>query len=345
MNTIYVNDRSRMLPTILKLIAQIKSVFSDKQWRKFKLPKHKINKIVISGMGSSLIAFKIVNSLYKNKLKIPTYCVNGFDLPEWTDENTLIIFSSYSGNSKEVLSCAKQALNKNSEIIVISSGGRLIKIVGNKSLFTYTINKELNFCGQPRMAVGSSLGIFLNIFYILGVINIDIISLILGLDRLEKKLLSKRFNNQNELIAKKISNHSIDIISAGFAEGSIQLFSRQLHWNSKHQSASHLAPEAMHYFLEGLNFPNTANKRFFLILYSSLFQKEEKKDLSIIEDYLRLNKLRYLTIKSKEKTKLLQTIDFLLMSSLISFYLSVVNNFDPTPTPAIEFYKNYSRIK
>ena len=58
-----------------------------------------VNNIIIAGMGGSAIGGDVVYSLIKNKIKIPFVVNRGYDLPAWANSSTLIICSSYSGNT------------------------------------------------------------------------------------------------------------------------------------------------------------------------------------------------------------------------------------------------------
>lgn len=334
-------DKSGMLRTIHSMIKQINYVTNDFQWLNFPNLSNKFNKIVVVGMGSSLIAFRIIYSIYKNIIKVPILIVNDFVLPSWIDEKTLIVLSSYSGNSKEVISCAKQ-IQKKTPFIVITSGGNLKKITENKSSFTYLINKDrYNYCQLPRMALGFSLAAFLLVLLKLKIISLKMSIVSRELKKLEKKLVSKKFNDKNYLIAKIIKNHLVDIISTNFLEGNAQLFSKQLNWNSKIQAYTNFIPEAMHHLLEGLNFPENKKQRLFIFLYSDKFSKEEKNDLKIIKKYLRIKQINSLTISSNEKSHLMEAIELMLSTFLISFYLSVEMKVNPVSTPAINFYKSF----
>jgi glucose/mannose-6-phosphate isomerase len=90
---------------------------------KLKVPKLKnnFNRILIFGMGGSYIGGLVFKEIIKDELKIPIQVCNSF---EQVDDKTMIILSSYSGNTKEVLQAFRNFPKKN--MLVISSGGKLI---------------------------------------------------------------------------------------------------------------------------------------------------------------------------------------------------------------------------
>ena len=53
-------------------------------------------------------------------------------MPEFVNENTLVIVSSFSGNTEETLEALKMAQEAKAEIACITSGGKLAEIARNK---------------------------------------------------------------------------------------------------------------------------------------------------------------------------------------------------------------------
>jgi len=107
--------------------------------------------VVVCGMGGSALAANLlsISPSYSN-IKIH----RSYGLPEGINtEETLFIFSSYSGNTEEVIDGLKTAIRKRLNLAVISTGGELLKIAEKKSL-PYV--KLLNTKIEPRLAVGFS---------------------------------------------------------------------------------------------------------------------------------------------------------------------------------------------
>lgn len=69
---------------------------------------NEINKILLCGLGGSGIGGAIVSQLLKKELKVPFVCVNDYNVPAFVDQNTLIIASSYSGNTEETIAAVEE---------------------------------------------------------------------------------------------------------------------------------------------------------------------------------------------------------------------------------------------
>ncbi len=111
-----------------------------------------INNIVIAGMGGSAIGGDVVSVLEKDNINYPFIVSRGYELPKWVNERTLVICSSYSGNTEETLAALEDGLKKKAQIIGITTGGELevtLKALGKDII---SIPSGL----QPRAALAFS---------------------------------------------------------------------------------------------------------------------------------------------------------------------------------------------
>jgi glucose/mannose-6-phosphate isomerase len=108
-----------------------------------------ISNVIIAGMGGSALAALLVKSWLRSEMTLPMEIIRSYDLPNYVDSHTLVIASSYSGNTEETLSCLKQAESKGAQVAIIASSGSLIDSA-NQNHTTYAI---LPADFQPRMAV------------------------------------------------------------------------------------------------------------------------------------------------------------------------------------------------
>jgi len=99
---------------------------SDLDVKDTKLKYYNFSQIIGVGMGGSAISFDLLRSFLRyTNVKIPIETNRDYNLPPYTDENTLVILISYSGNTEETLSCFLDALEKGCPIIALTSGGIL----------------------------------------------------------------------------------------------------------------------------------------------------------------------------------------------------------------------------
>jgi len=110
-------------------------------------------RIVILGMGGSAIAGDYFRALLALESAVPVFNVRGYDLPPLVNEPTLVIASSFSGETEEVLSAFEQALAKPARKLVLTTGGQLLATARANGVPAFTFA----YRGEPRAAIGWGL--------------------------------------------------------------------------------------------------------------------------------------------------------------------------------------------
>jgi len=114
-----------------------------------KLQAREVKEVIVTGMGGSALAALIARVYLKAELNIPFEIVRSYSLPQYIGKNTLVIASSYSGNTEETVSALEQAEKAGSLVSILASGGKLIDIAKAKNL----VHVQLPGGLQPRMAL------------------------------------------------------------------------------------------------------------------------------------------------------------------------------------------------
>jgi len=105
-------------------------------------------RFVVLGMGGSSLAAEILKMARPD---IDIILHRDYDLPQADFKDTLVIASSYSGNTEETISGFERARRENLAIAVISVGGELIELArGNNIPFIQLPSDGI----QPRMGLG-----------------------------------------------------------------------------------------------------------------------------------------------------------------------------------------------
>ena len=85
-----------------------------------------INRVVAVGMGGSALAPEFIKTWIGAELTVPYEIVKSYAFAGGVNENTLVIASSCSGNTEEVLAALDLALEKGAQVAVVAGGGALI---------------------------------------------------------------------------------------------------------------------------------------------------------------------------------------------------------------------------
>ncbi len=88
----------------------------------------KFRNIIVSGLGGSAISADLMQNFLKDELSLPFFVNRNYQLPNFADKNTLLIISSYSGNTEETVSVLEEGIRKKCKIICISTGGKVEEI-------------------------------------------------------------------------------------------------------------------------------------------------------------------------------------------------------------------------
>lgn len=205
-----------------------------------------IQNVVISGLGGSGIGGKIVSELVEKDLKVPVVINNNYFLPTFANENTLVIVSSYSGNTEETVYAMKEAIERNCEIACITSGGT-VKELAEKHRLNYIIIPGGN---PPRSMLPYSL---VQQFFILA--NYGLISHS-NINEIEKSIslldsYIEEIKNESEKVAHKLLNKTTAIYADASIGGVATRFKQQINENSKELCWDHVIPEMNHNELVG----------------------------------------------------------------------------------------------
>src|SRR5688572_20781913 len=82
-----------------------------------------IRSVVVCGMGGSAVAGDVLRSVFRDRLGVPVEVNRSPELPEHAGPHSLVMASSYSGNTSETLAAFREATKRGCRAIVVSSGG------------------------------------------------------------------------------------------------------------------------------------------------------------------------------------------------------------------------------
>lgn len=84
-----------------------------------------VTSVAVCGMGGSAVSGDVIRALYADRLHVPVTVVRTPELPEHCGPHSLVLASSYSGNTSEALTLFDEAARRGCRLIAITSGGEL----------------------------------------------------------------------------------------------------------------------------------------------------------------------------------------------------------------------------
>lgn len=337
-------DKSNALGSVEALAKQIEHAWADVKTVAVKI-KSPIKNVVVSGMGGSGLGADVIKSLFKDKLNVPFDFVHSYTLPNYIDENTLVILSSYSGTTEEVLASSKQAEEKGAQIIAITTGGELGPLAKEKGWPTYVIDPVHNPSGQPRMALGYSVIGTVGLCAQAGLLNLTDAQ-VQSIQTVIKQQLAKSCveedadNNPAKILAYEMIDRRPILVVAEFLEGMAHVNANQLNENAKIFADYKIVPEINHHLMEGLKFPaSNKDSHIFFFMNSELYLPKNQQRMEITKEIVEKNGLDTMRVELTAKTKLDQAFEMLALFSFVGFYLSMLEGIDPCPIPFVDEFK------
>ncbi len=336
-------DSKNMRGSIEALGRQIESVWKEAEQIRLPASYKKVKNIVVLGMGGSGLGSHVIQTLFRNKLTIPLEIVNHYHVPATVGKDTLILSSSYSGTTEEVLKASKEALKKKAKIVALTSGGELAQWAKKNKLPALVFSTNDNPCGSPRMGQGYMIFGQLALLSRLGLIPkvnvkkvVDTVSRHLtlnGLQALNEKNPAKQF-------AQQLFGKSIFYVGSEHLVGNAHIGANQLNENAKRFSSYFVIPELNHHLMEGMLFPQSnKNNLAFVLFESGLYDARVQKRYQITKNILDKNSISWLSYVCQEKEPLLQVCELLVLTAYVSFYSAMRQDIDPTAIPFVDFFK------
>ena len=243
----------------------------------FKLPPDyaDIDKVLVLGMGGSAIGGDLAASLAQAEARLPIIVCRGYELPGFTDAKTLVIASSYSGNTEETLASFEQALKTGAKKLAITTGGRLKDLAQERGIPIFSFDYQ----APPRAALPFSLLPILCFLYRLGLISdkspavAETVPLLEGLSSRIDETVPQSQNRAKQL-ARRLYNRLPVVYGAGITAEVARRWKTQLNENSKAWAFHEVFPELNHNAVVGYQFPEELASRIVVVLLHSALLAE-----------------------------------------------------------------------
>jgi glucose/mannose-6-phosphate isomerase len=295
-------------------------------------PRHKdIKNVVVAGMGGSGIGGNLVAELISEKMKLPFAVCKDYFLPEWVDEHTLVIASSYSGNTEETLHVLEEAIRRGCKIVCVSSGGSMISLA-KKAGLDYVI---IPGGKPPRGCLAYS---FIQQLFILAHYNLIDDGFVVGIeqaiDQLNKE--EKRIVKQAKSLAKKLSRKIPVIYSAANYEAVAIRWRQQFNENSKMLCWHHAIPEMNHNELVGWRTPG---KYAVIFLRNETDYARTQQRMNIAKNIITQYTKHIYEVWSKGDSYLERALYLIHFGDWVSYHLAELRKVDPVEVNVIDFLK------
>lgn len=290
-----------------------------------------LNGVVISGMGGSSNAAKILEGVYEEDFSTPIDIDihNDYDLPSWVNKDSLVIANSYSGNTEETISGYVEAKKRGASVIGISTGGKISDVVIDP--------KDTNPTGFPKTGLGVSIGALAGVLTKVGVLNI-------GEDEINAALqdliqIRKLWDVQKK--AEWLKGYLPVLFGARPLIGALNAGRNAMCEISRNFTQFYDFPEINHVLIEATQKPETAKEKTKYLFFVSKFNHPRVlKRYEITKKIFDEQGLSYDSYELKCSSKLGQALELSHYCAWVGYHLALLDGVDPGPEPWITKLKD-----
>lgn len=320
-----------MKELITRFPAQLREAVTIAQNSTLSKAKHPIRNVVICGLGGSGIGGTIVKEIVHAEATVPIDVMKSYSLPSYVNENTLVICSSYSGNTEETLESFSIAREQKAHIVCVTSGGKMLELAKEYGYDSIVVPGGM----PPRTCLGYSLTQLLHILSFHGIAPDHSTHILSGAKLQEDSL--PIFTKAAERMAEILNGKFPVIYSTSLHEGVAIRFRQQLNENAKVLCWHHVIPEMNHNELVGWShdYPEVA----VLLFRDTDEHPRNELRIEICKKIFEKYACCVLEIPSKGKHIIEKKLYWIHFGDWVSYYLSLQRKVDSMEVHIIEQLK------
>ncbi len=341
LNDIQALDPKGMYKWILDFPQQIEEAVQIGKTAPVKVQVRGVKNIILTGLGGSAIGGDLLRSYLAEELPVPFFVNRHYELPNFVGPSTLVIVSSYYGNTEETISAHKEATKRKAKVLCISTGGETEKLAKKYKQPLIKIPGGLS----PRAALGYSFFPLLVVLSRLGFIK--------SKDREIRETVAL-LKAKAEIYGNPESAENAPLKLAEACFGTLpfiyspteHLDTVNLRWrgqfaeNAKQLSHGNVLPEMNHNELVGWKCLPELMKQITVVF---LHDKDTHPRVAVREQITKEIVSRYAhavyEVQSEGKSLLARIFSLVYYGDWVSLYLAILNREDPQPVAVIDYLK------
>jgi glucose/mannose-6-phosphate isomerase len=344
LNQLQANDPENMYNRIFDLPEQMQDALRIGQsWQIDANDFADIKNIVIVGMGGSAIGGDLARTFLQKKLLVPFSICRHYELPEYVDDESLVIASSYSGNTEETLAAVDDAINRKAMIAAMTTNGMLEDVCKLNDIPYVTLPAGL----QPRAALGYSfipLMVFFEKIKLIRNVSSEVEKIVNGLKRFRDAYIegNKAEENPAKSLAEKIKGRIPIIYTGPTLMDAVGIrWKGQICENSKNLAFVNQFAEFNHNELVGWSdvAARFKDQLIVIMLHDQDDHPQIKKRMGIVKELIKKIGVEVVDIESQGDTVLTRMFGLIQYGDFVSYYLAALNHVDPTPVHVIQELK------
>jgi glucose/mannose-6-phosphate isomerase len=291
-------------------------------------------------MGGSAVAGDVLRGAFRESLRVPVEVNRSPLLPAYAGPDTLVVISSYSGNTSETLSSFREAVTRGCRLLAVSGGGTLVQEAEEAGAPVVPVPPGF----QPRAALGhlgfAALGA-LETMDLLPPIGDDVSETVKELETLAQRMGPEAPSDRNpaKALAGLIGDR-VPVIWGAEGIGSVAAmrWKTQMNENGKVPAFFSSMSELDHNEMVGWTVPY--GQRFSLVaLRHDGEHPEVAARFKLSYDIARAAGVEIEEVTAAGDSNLARLMSLILAGDFTSVYVGLRRGVDPTPVAVIDHLK------
>ena len=333
-------DPGEMLTKVKDLPLQVRDAWKIVQAATLPPAYGDVRNITILGMGGSAIGGEFAGALLADELKVPLNVHRDYGIPGYVSRDSLVIVSSFSGNTEETLSGFEEAKKRGAKILAITTGGKVAEDAKALRLPLITFG----YHAQPRAALGYSMTLVLGVLGKLGFardMGKEIDQALKDVAKLEERVHEGARTND----AKKLAAELYGRIPVVFGAGAMGVMARRVkdQWNENAKNWAHydVMSELNHNAVVGFPHPPIArDAQTVLLLRSRRDNPRHQIRFEVTKELLDRAQIPHKDLQFDGESLLSEILQMTYFTDYVSFYVALLNGADPSPVTSIDYLKD-----
>jgi len=337
--TIDAVDSARQIDDILGLPEQLR----DALWRveSANLQPHDApGGLIVAGMGGSAIGGALAREALGDRASRPIVLARGYALPAWTTPDTTVLCSSYSGNTEETLAVYEAAGALGARRIVATTGGKLAEAARAENVPVIPLPGGF----QPRAAVAYSLVVALEVAWLCGAgerLHAEIDVAAAHVERIVAMWGPEApADSTAKQLARGLSGTIPQVAGSGLTAPIAYRWKTQINENAKMPCFAHELPELDHNEIVGWEGASQLGRFSAVFLDDSDLHPRIRQRIELTRGLIEAEAAGTYRVESIGQNRTERLVSLVLLGDLVSLYLAVLRDVDPSPVPAIERLKS-----
>jgi len=332
-------DSSRQIDDILAMPDQLR----DALWRVESAnlePRDAPGGLIVAGMGGSAIGGALARAALGDRASRSIVIARGYALPPWTTPDSMVLCASYSGNTEETLAVYEAAGAVGAQRIVATTGGKLADAARADGVPVIPLPGGF----QPRAAVAYSLVVALEVAWLCGAGERLHAEIDVAAAHVEQIVEMWGPDAPGDCLSKELARglHGTipQIAGSGLTSPISYRWKTQINENAKMPCFAHELPELDHNEIVGWQGASQLGRFSAVFLDDCDLHPRIRQRIELTRGLIEAEAAGTYRVESIGQNRTERLISLVLLGDLVSLYLAVLREIDPTPVAAIERLKS-----